>query len=136
MLMAVAVAASSLLVAHSQVPSGPAVWQMNLSTIIMPCNYTGPTDPQSTKGWGTIDFDWSNWKGTGAADGWAKAKPMDCEERLATQVAMTTAASPSTKVWVYRNSILALPWCEFLSPPPVRPDTGKTLQKPCCHPPP
>ena len=94
----------------TQVPSGPAVYQMNLSTIIMPCNYTGPTDPQSTKGWGTIDFDWSNWKGTGSAPGWAKAKPMDCEERLATQVAMTTAASPSTKVWVYRNSILALPW--------------------------
>ena len=29
---------------------------MNLSTIIMPCNYTGATDPESTKGWGTIDF--------------------------------------------------------------------------------
>ena len=71
---------------------------------------TGPTDPQSTKGWGVIDFDWSNWKGTGSSDGWAKQQPMDCEERLATQVQMTTAASPSTKVWVYRNSILALPW--------------------------
>ena len=52
-----------------------------------------------------IDFDWSNWKGKGAADGWAKKKPMDCEERLATQVKMTTEASPSTKVWVYRNSV-------------------------------
>ena len=59
---------------------------------------TGPTDPQSTKGWGVIDFDWSNWKGTGSSDGWAKQQPMDCEERLATQVQMTTAASPSTKV--------------------------------------
>jgi hypothetical protein len=96
--------------AAAQVPTGPPVYQMNLSTIIMPCNDTGPTDPQSTKGWGTIDFDWSNWKGTGAADGWAKQSPMDCEERLATQVQMTTADSPSTKVWVYRNSILALPW--------------------------
>ena len=37
--------------------------------------------------------------GTGTSDGWAKKSPMDCEERLATQVAMTTAASPSTKVW-------------------------------------
>jgi len=46
----------------------------------------------------------------GTADGWAKQSPMDCEERLVKQVAMTTAASPSTKVWVYRNSILALPW--------------------------
>ena len=97
-------------VVFSQVPPGPPVWQMNLSTIIMPCNSTGPTDPASTKGWGTLDFDWSNWKGTGDSDGWAKSTPMDCEERLATQVAMTTAVSPSTKVWVYRNSILALPW--------------------------
>ena len=94
----------------AQVPPGPAVWQMNLSTLIMPCNNTGPTDPASTMGWGTLDFDWSNWKGTGSSEGWSKATPMDCEERLATQVAMTTAVSPSTKVWVYRNSILALPW--------------------------
>ena len=34
----------------------------------------------------------------------------DCEERLALQAQMTTASSPSTRVWVYRNSILALPW--------------------------
>ena len=40
--------------------------------MIMPCNSSGPTDPASTKGWAVVDFDWSNWKGTGAADGWAK----------------------------------------------------------------
>lgn len=61
-------------------PKWPATYQMNLSTIIMPCNGTGPTDPESTKGWAYIDFDWSNWKGIGSADGWAKHKPMDCEE--------------------------------------------------------
>ena len=49
-------------------------WLMNLSTIIMPCNNTGYTDPKSTKGWGIVDFDWSNGKGTGTADGWAKHK--------------------------------------------------------------
>jgi hypothetical protein len=32
-------------------------WVMNASTIIMPCNNTGFTDPQSTKGWGIVDFD-------------------------------------------------------------------------------
>ena len=101
---------SAVTLSLSQVPHGPPVWQMNLSTIIMPCNNTGWTDPASTKGWGTVDFDWSNGKGTGNADGWAKHTPMDCEEMLATQVKMTTVASPSTKVWVYRNSILALPW--------------------------
>ena len=55
-----------------------------------------------------VDFDWSNWKGIGASDGWAKAKPMDCEERMVKQVQMTVSASPDTKVFVYRNMIKAL----------------------------
>jgi hypothetical protein len=78
---------------------------MNLSTIIMPCNNSGFTDPDTTKGWGLIDFDWSNAKAL-----WAKAKPMNCAELLLEQVQMTTKASPSTTVYVYRNSIKALPW--------------------------
>jgi hypothetical protein len=32
---------------------------MNKSTIIMPCNDTGFTDPQSTKGWGIVDCEYS-----------------------------------------------------------------------------
>lgn len=78
--------------------------------MIMPCNGTGSTDPQSTKGWSIVDFDWSNWKGIGSADGWAKHKPMDCEELMVKQTEMTVAASPGTKVMVYRNMIKALPW--------------------------
>ena len=93
-----------------QVPSYPPVYQMNLSTIIMPCNFTGPTDPSTTIGWGIIDVDNSNWKGTGDSDGWAKASPMDCEERLLKQAQMIKQAAPQTQVWVYRNSIIALPW--------------------------
>jgi hypothetical protein len=31
-------------------------WQMNLSTIIQPCNDSGYTDPATTKGWGVVDF--------------------------------------------------------------------------------
>ena len=91
-------------------PPYPPTWALNASTIIMPCNYSGPTDPRSTVGWQYIDFDWSNWKGRGDADGWAKHKPMDCEELLVKQVDMTTSASPGTTVWVYRNFIKALPW--------------------------
>ena len=94
----------------AQRPTTPVTYQMNRSTIIMPCNYSGFTDPQSTKGWGLVDFDWSNAKGRGDFDGWAKHKPMDCEEMLVQQVQMTTSASPGTTVWVYRNSIKALPW--------------------------
>jgi len=86
-------------------PPYPVTWQMNRSTIIMPCNETGLTDPRSTKGWGIVDFDWSNAKAV-----WAKAKPMNCEEMLVEQVKKTTEASPGTTVWVYRNAIKALPW--------------------------
>ncbi len=32
-----------------------------------------------------IKYDWSNSKGTGDADGWAKHKPMDCEEMMVEQ---------------------------------------------------
>jgi len=85
-------------------------WAMNASTIIMPCNNTGFTDPQSTKGWGIVDFDGSNAKGTGTAPGWVKHSPMDDEEMLFKQVQMTTSASPGTTVWVYRCSIYAYPW--------------------------
>jgi len=153
----------------AQVPAGPPVWQMNLSTIIMRAfslnlqlcsacdrapqpacaDLTSPSRPQrattpgrrtrraraaggrSTSSATTLlllllllllptpllifTCSWSNWKGTGSTPGWAKQSPMDCEERLSTQVQMTTAASPLTKVWVYRNSILALPWYTSVS---------------------
>ena len=42
--------------AMAQVPSRPATWLMNASTIIMPCNYSGFTDPTTTAGWGVVDF--------------------------------------------------------------------------------
>ena len=96
--------------ARAQLPPYPQTWALNRSTIIMPCNYSGPTDPQSTVGWAYVDFDWSNWKGRGTADGWSKHQPMDCEELMVKQAAMTTAASPGTTVWIYRNFIKALPW--------------------------
>jgi len=92
------------------VPQGKQSWLMNASTIIMPCNNTGFTDPAVTKGWSIVDFDWSNGKGTGAADGWAKHKPMDDEELLYKQVQMTAAATKGTTVWVYRNTVYGYPW--------------------------
>jgi len=78
---------------------------MNKSTILMVCNYSGYTDPQSTKGWSIVDYDWSNAKGTGGSDGWAKHKPMDCEEMLVKQVNMAYAVSPETSFMVYRNFV-------------------------------
>eukprot|EP00656_Telonema_subtile_P026754 TRINITY_DN28740_c0_g2_i1.p1 TRINITY_DN28740_c0_g2~~TRINITY_DN28740_c0_g2_i1.p1 ORF type:complete len:329 (+),score=55.02 TRINITY_DN28740_c0_g2_i1:175-1161(+) len=78
---------------------------MNASTIIMPCNNSGFTDPSSTQGWGVVDFDWSNAKAI-----WAKSKPMNDEELLFKQVQMTTSATTDATVWVYRCSVYAYPW--------------------------
>lgn len=36
---------------HPAVPPYPVTYQMNKSTIIMPCNESGLTDPLSTAGW-------------------------------------------------------------------------------------
>lgn len=41
----------------AQVPNRPPNYMMNASTIIMPCNNTGYTDPSTTVGWGVVDFD-------------------------------------------------------------------------------
>ena len=40
----------------------------------------------------------------------AKHKPMDDEELLFKQVKLTTAATPGTTVWIYRNTVYAYPW--------------------------
>ena len=37
-------------------PTWTPTYQMNKSTIIMPCNNSGYTDPQRTSGWAVIDF--------------------------------------------------------------------------------
>ena len=94
----------------AQVPDRPATYQMNLSTIIMPCNKTGFTDPASTAGWGVVDFDWSNAKNL-----WVTQKPMNDEELLLKQVQMTTAATKDATVWVYRCSVYAYPWSAMFS---------------------
>lgn len=68
----------------------------------MPCNYSGFTDPETTRGWAIIDFDWSN-----AKQIWAKHQPMDDEELLQQQVVLSTSSSLGQTVWVYRGSMWA-----------------------------
>ena len=82
-----------------------STYQMNQSTIIMPCNNSGYTDPQTTVGWSIIDFDWSNGKAI-----WTKNRPMNDEEVLQKQVEISTSSSLGQTVWVYRGSMWAYPW--------------------------
>ena len=86
-------------------PPWPSTYNMSLSTIIMPCNYTGYMDAEFAAKWGLVDFDWSNGKQL-----WANAKPMNCQELLVDQVKQVKAINPSTKTFVYRNLVKALPW--------------------------
>ena len=46
----------------------PVTWQMNQSTIIMPCNTSGYYRPDVAAQYGLVDIDWSNEK-----NDWANA---------------------------------------------------------------
>mmetsp|Transcript_3192 Transcript_3192/g.6230 ORF Transcript_3192/g.6230 Transcript_3192/m.6230 type:complete len:443 (-) Transcript_3192:114-1442(-) len=87
------------------VPAWPATYDLSRSTVIMACNYSGWFDPIFLGKWGLVDLDWSNAKNL-----WANAKPMDCQERLVEQVRAIKAVNPTTRVFIYRNLVKALPW--------------------------
>ena len=124
--------------AVSQLPNKPPRYQMNQSTIIMPCNNSGYMDPERTVGWSIIDFvsssavlrpvccglsvgaqDWSNGKAI-----WTKQRPMLDEVVLQNQVKLSTSSSLGQTVWVYRGSMWAYPWYTSVR---------KTLEDPACE---
>ena len=87
-------------------PKWEPTYVMNASTIIMVCNDTGYMSYlDKLTQFGIIDIDWSN-----AKQLWANTKPMDCQERLLTQAKAIKEYNPSSKVFVYRNLVKALPW--------------------------
>ncbi len=99
-----------LLAVHvfADVPSWTPTYQLNQSTFVYICNYSGYTDvsPGSVVSrFGLVAFDWSNAK----AD-WANQHPMDCEERLVAQAIAVKRGRPHARVMVYRNLVKALPW--------------------------
>ena len=104
--MAVLVATISFLLTHLSfaqlVPKWPATYQMNESTIIMACNYSGYFSDevvQKLARFAIVDIDWSNAKLV-----WSNVSPMNDQELLITQAKIIKKANPSTKVWVYRLS--------------------------------
>ena len=89
-------------------PKWPVTYQMNESTIIMTCNYSGyfsDDTVQRLARFSIVDIDWSHAKAL-----WVNQSPMTCEESLLTQAKVIKKANPNTKVWVYRNLAKALPW--------------------------
>ena len=91
-------------------PPWPPAYDMARSTLTMTCNGSGWSSPKLGARFGIVSYDWSN-----AKKEWAAAKPMDCEERLATQASQTVAYSKvhgggTARAFVYRNVVKALPW--------------------------
>jgi len=90
-------------------PPWPPTWNMSSSTVFMPCSANGvgpvPFPPSNAARWGIADFDWSN-----GFSWYAKQTPMNCEETLLAQAEATHALNSSTRVFVYRNAVKALPW--------------------------
>lgn len=93
-------------------PRWKPTYNMSESTSLQVCNFSGYQDPSSIRKWGLVDFDWENARGDSGPDGWSKASPMDCGERMTKQVEMMVAAYPdsTSKYMVYRNFVKALPW--------------------------
>ncbi len=88
-------------------PTFPATYSTPKSSYLYWCNWSGPVYTPAISNWSTVSLDWSAWKW--GADGWAAAKPMDCEERLYAEAKRITAATGG-KASVYRNSCKALPF--------------------------
>lgn len=88
-------------------PPFPQAWQLNRSTIIHTSNKSGWTDTASAARYGIISFDAQN-----AERLWLTENRSLCtaEEALVEQARRVKAASPSTKVLVYRNVMWALQW--------------------------
>ena len=92
-------------------PTWPVTYAANESAYLYYCSWTRPLDPAPIANWSIASLDWSNQKW--GPQGWAKAKPMDCEERLfadATNFVARSARPATTRGMVYRNTCKALPW--------------------------
>ena len=86
-------------------PTFTPSYDMFDSSIIMPCNYTGPFQLNYSTKWGIVDLDWSNSKAH-----WVQEHPMQSQEELVTAAAAIRAVSNRTKVWIYRNLAWAPSW--------------------------
>ena len=97
------------------VPLWAPTYELNQSTFLYVCNYSGYTDVSAdsvVQRFGLVAFDWSNNKGSLPTDVgvWANDHPMDSEADLVVQAHALKAVHPGARVFVYRNLVKALPW--------------------------
>ena len=108
LLLGLLVMSSAQLPPRHNVPTPPKwapTYNMSLSTIVMPCNDSGPLDPQFFSQFGLVDIDWSHMKGV-----WANQHPMDSTGLMVKQAEVLKALNPQARYFVYRNLVKALSW--------------------------
>ena len=86
-------------------PRWRPTYNMSMSTIIQPCNFSGQMNASFLAKWGVVSVDWSN-----AHAVWANVVPMNSDELLLEQAQSIKAINNNTKIFVYRNLVKALPW--------------------------
>jgi len=107
----------------AELPLFAPTYDMQQSTIAMPCNHSGMMDMTGDIGkFGIVDYDWNNGKSI-----WASKDPFTTEELLITQAILrknqicpeacplpdgcpNKTACPQGKTWIYRNFVKAFPW--------------------------
>ena len=95
----------SIKTSRPPIPHWAPTYDMPLSTVVMPCNYSGMFDPNVAARWGMVDFDWSNGKQL-----WANDKPQDSERLLVTQAESVKAIKPQARV-LCAIPLRAVPLC-------------------------
>lgn len=86
-------------------PAWEPTYNMSLSTVMQPCNYSGPLEDTFARKFGLVDTDWAN-----QLKLWANDKPMDTEARMLEQATALKKLNPSSKQFVYRNLVQAYAW--------------------------
>ena len=76
------------------VPGWEPTWDMNRSTMLQVCNFTGPTAPGTIRHWGLVDFDWENVRGRAPPPIHAMLKD---EPSTASTITVTAAAAAAAK---------------------------------------
>lgn len=96
-------------------PTWEPTYVINRSTICQPGNTAGYLDPVAAARWGLVSLDWSiafgEWNSN--PNGPPVLDNLTCAETLVEQARQIKAVDPTTKVFVYRNTELAL---SFLKP--------------------
>jgi hypothetical protein len=120
-------------------PGWEPTYNMSLSTIMQPCNYSGYLEPEFASKFGLVDIDWAN-----GLELWSNHAPMDSEALMVEQARQLKLRNPAQKVFVYRNLVQAYSWfggsvLDKLQDPqysgfflPFRPDDGTNTSSPRC----